>query len=153
MVSIFFGFVQNFHHITLRKRHRAWGNSLAIAGLNRGILRAADRQACFVKTTNRKRKGNKWVYSGNKHLKKTQSYPVSFGLKVLKLLPKLKSSPVGEPVAPAVCNGPALFAQKPWGDLWSEAKVLESCIYMRGSMHLATSARWKDVFPLGMPLV
>ena len=52
-----------------------------------------------------------------------------------------------------LCDGPALFAQKPWGDLWSEAKVLESCMCIRGSLHLATSARWKDGFPLGLPLV
>ena len=105
-----------------------------------------------MKTTNRKRKGNKWVYSGNKNLKKTQSYPVPFGLKVLRILPRLISSPVGGPVAPAVCDGPQVFAEKQWGDLWSEANVLESCIYMRGSLHLAASSRWKDVFPLGLPL-
>ena len=146
------GFVQNFNHTTLRKRHKAWGNSDAISLLNRGVLRAADRQGCFVKTTNRKRKGNKWVYSGNKNLKKTQSYPVPFGLKVLRILPRLISSPVGGPVPPAVCDGPKVFAEKQWDDLWCEANVLESCIYMRGSLHLAASARWKDVFPLGLPL-
>ena len=43
--------------------------------LDRGKLTKAKREACIVKTTiKKKKKGNKTVFTGNRFLKKTQSF-------------------------------------------------------------------------------
>ena len=85
----------------LRKRHRAWANTMHINLLDRAKLSKAQRESCIVKTM--KKNGNKTVYNGNCHLKQTQldTLPffslmifvesaacchVSWKLKVLKVL-------------------------------------------------------------------
>lgn len=132
-----------------RKRHKAWSNTVVVKWLNRGILTKAQRESCVVTTVNKKKVGNKVSYSGNKHLKKTQSYPIAFGLKILRLLPHFFPADVVE--IDGAGEAPLVFHMQPWGDCWCEAKVLEACVYMRGSIHLATSARWKSVFPTHHP--
>ena len=43
---------------------------------------------------------------------------------------------------------PVMFQQMDFEpDIWSEAKLLECCMYMRGSKHLAVPERWKSAFP------
>lgn len=56
----------------IRKRHRAWANTKYIWLLDKGCLKKTQRDSCIVKTTNKKKNGQKKSYSGNKHLKATQ---------------------------------------------------------------------------------
>ena len=105
-----------------------------------------------MKTVKKKNKGTKTSYSGTRHLKNTQSYPVAFGLHIQRCLPFLCSSGTGQPASESHQSGPDLFLSHEWGDLWPEAKVLDACIYMRGSIHLKVSARWKAVFPTHIPI-
>lgn len=123
---------------------------MAVKWLNRGTLTKVQRESCVVTTVDKKRVGNKVSYSGNKNLKRTQSYPVAFGLRILRLLPHFFPADVVE--MDCTSDAPSVFHVQPWGDCWPEAKVFEACVYMRGSLHLATSARWKSVFPTHHPL-
>lgn len=54
------------------KRHKAWANCSLVGMLDRGVLRKKDRDACFVKTTDKRKRGDKVTFSGNRNLKKTQ---------------------------------------------------------------------------------
>lgn len=134
-----------------RKRHKAWSNSPEVRFLNRGKLTKEQRESCVVTTTTKKKVGNKTTYAGNKFLKGTQSYPIAFGLRMLRLLPRLCLTAAGQPVV-AAADAPSVFFETPWGDCWPEANVLQACIYMRGSFHLRASSRWKVVFPESYPL-
>lgn len=137
------------------KRHKAWSNSPAVALLNRGVLTKKQREACKVQTTNKKWKDGKWAFSGNRHSKRTQSYPIPFGLRILRLLPKLLQQVWSYKLsdAAASADAPKLFSSTLWGDQWQEASLLEVAIYLRGSIHLRASPRWKETFPTTFPLV
>ena len=81
-----------------------------------------------------------------------RSYPIAFGLKVQKILPKLVSSNNGcfkvPPAPPGGWNVPLLFQRMNFGrDNWSEARLLEACRYVRGCKNLEVPHRWKRVFP------
>ena len=79
-----------------------------------------------------------------------RSYPVAFGLKVQRMLPKLLAKCSGPPALPFERHvlAPAMFQQMDFGpDTWSEAKLMECCVYMRGSKHLVVPERWKSAFP------
>ena len=142
-----------------RKRHRAWSNSEAIGLLDRGFLQKKAREKCVVKTaTKKKTKSGKVSYSGTKWLKGTilivlicRSYPIAFGLRVQRILPKLlqkKSTAPRLATEPAEgWNAPAMFQRLNFEDSWAEAELMESCIYLRGSVHLKVPARWKRAFP------
>ena len=77
-----------------------------------------------------------------------RSYPISFGLRMQRLFWQTKGSSTWTPSPDrAAPDAPKVFFEKPWADLWGEASVLEACIYLRGSIHLATTVRWKEAFP------
>jgi hypothetical protein len=171
----------------MRKRHRAWANTKQIGALDRGCLRAAARKKCVLKTTIKKKKGDKVTYSGTKHLKSTQlepqcshslqrhgfcvcacvldcchvlacslltpvcaekdrSYPIAFGLRVQRLLPRLCKGGSGRPILGPDLDAPRLFAQMAEED-WAEADVMASVKYIRGSKTLNVPERWKSIFP------
>lgn len=104
--------------------------------------------------TNKKWKNGKWAFSGNRHLKKTQSYPIPFGLRILRLLPRLRQQVWSYKLNDAAADdAPKRFSSTLWGDQWQEASLLEVAIYLRGSIHLRASPRWKETFPVSFPLV
>ena len=143
-----------FHEKLARKRHRAWANTTEIHVLDRGILSKKARESCVLKTTTKTKKGKKTQFQGNRWLKSTQSYPISFGLRIQRFLPQLQKNGQGQPVLPPKPPGgwdvPARFAALEWEpDAWAEASLLEACKYMRGSTHLRVPDRWKRVFPEG----
>ena len=80
-----------------------------------------------------------------------RSYPIAFGLRVQRILPKLlqkKSTAPRLATEPAEgWNAPAMFQRLNFEDSWAEAELVESCIYLRGSVHLKVPARWKRAFP------
>ena len=141
-----------FYEHLARKRHRAWANSQEIHILDRGVLSKKTRAGCVLKTTTKTKKGNKTQFQGNRWLKGTQSYPISFGLRILRFLPQLQKHGQGQPVLPAKPPGgwdaPAQFEAKEWNPQeWSEAYLVEACKYVRGSTNLRVPDRWKRVFP------
>ena len=148
--KLFLFFCVFYEHLA-RKRHRAWANSQEIHILDRGVLSKKARAGCVLKTTTKTRKGNKTQFQGNRWLKGTQSYPISFGLRILRFLPQLQKHGQGQPVLPQDACGwdaPAQFEALEWNpEEWSEAYILEACIYMRGSTNLRVPDRWKRVFP------
>ena len=75
-----------------------------------------------------------------------RSYPLPFGLRVMRLVSQTKNFQVGSPPE-LTGDAPATFQALEWGDPWPEARLLEACVYLRGSVHLVTSTRWKYVFP------
>ena len=105
----------------------------------------------MVQTCTRKWINGKWSYAGNKHLKKTQSYPIAFGLAVLRRLPDFVRGPAGCPEISELEDATKAFAAMPWGDLWREADIISACAYIRGGKHLNTSFRWKQVYPTEYP--
>ena len=84
-----------------------------------------------------------------------RSYPISFGLKVQRILPQLVAGAHGKPVLP--CEVPAGWMQLMFKatsfveNNWPEAKLMESCLYIRGSNHLNVPDSWKGVFPTHVP--
>ena len=149
--KLFLFFCVFYEHLA-RKRHRAWANSQEIHILDRGVLSKKARAGCVLKTTTKTKKGNKTQFQGNRWLKGTQSYPISFGLRILRFLPQLQKHGQGQPVLPAKPPGgwdaPAQFEAKEWNPQeWSEAYLVEACKYMRGSTNLRVPDRWKRVFP------
>ena len=136
-----------FQSFSTRKRHIAWCNSRRIGFLDRGRLLKEQRASCIVKSAIKKTKSDgKVSYTGSKFLKGTQSYPIAFGLRILRYLPQLWSS-ASSPPSPPWQDAASLFAATPFLDTWKEAKLLDACIYLRGSQHLRPTQRWKNVFP------
>lgn len=133
----------------VRKRHIAWSNCRKINFLDRGKLLKQQRDSCIVKSTVKKKKADgSYSYSGNKHLKSTQTYPISFGLRILRELPQLWSCPSAPP-SPRFQDAALLFQAAEMTD-WSEAQLLSACIYLRGNKHLKPTKRWKNAFPEAM---
>ena len=76
-----------------------------------------------------------------------RSYPIPFGLRIQRLVAQSAGVCAGCP-EDLPLDAPCLFQATNWGDLWSEAKLLDVAVYLRGCMHLSTSARWKTTFPI-----
>lgn len=79
-----------------------------------------------------------------------RSYPVAFGLRILRFLPELRSGSTGCPPLPATPepDAPTLFMETSMGpDNWSEAKLFDAVRYVRGSIHLRCTDRWYAVLP------
>ena len=79
-----------------------------------------------------------------------RSYPVAFGLRILRYLPQLRASSMGWP--PVLGNsepdGLSLFKQMPIdSDSWSEVLLGDAVAYIRGSIHLKLPQHWKSAFP------
>lgn len=76
---------------------------------------------------------------------------MAFGLRVQRLVAEAAGVSAGCP-DDRPGNAPDMFKTCRWGDLWEESRVMDVCLYLRGSFHLDTSSRWKAVFPSGFPL-
>ena len=79
-----------------------------------------------------------------------------FGLKVQRILPKLIRGAVGKPELPKMpeegWNVPLMFETLTFeNDGWLEARIMESCQYIRGSVHLCLPEKWKQVLPTHVP--
>ena len=44
-----------------------------------------------------------------------------------------------------------MYAEYPWGDLWSDAELLEVFKYVRGAKSFKMPPEWKAVFPTSLP--
>ena len=77
---------------------------------------------------------------------KDRSYPIAFGLRVQRLLPRLCKGGSGRPILGPDLDAPRLFAQMAEED-WAEADVMASVKYIRGSKTLNVPERWKSIFP------
>ena len=78
-----------------------------------------------------------------------RSYPLPFGLRVMRLVRQTANFQVWSPPE-LTGDAPATFQALEWGDRWPEAFLLDACVYLRGSIHLVASARWKNVFPTNL---
>jgi hypothetical protein len=78
-----------------------------------------------------------------------RSYPVPFGLRVLRCFQDFCQDVARPPVAEPE-DAPQLFQAAEVGDTWPEADLLSVCVYLRGSKHLRVSERWKAAFPTSM---
>ena len=115
--------------------------------MDRGRLLKEQRESCIVKSTIKKKKADGTIsYTGNRFLKGTQSYPIAFGLRILRVLPQLWSSATSPP-SPPWQDAASLFAASPVLDVWKEAKLLDACVYLRGNRYLRPTQRWKNAFP------
>lgn len=81
-----------------------------------------------------------------------RTYPIAFGLRVQRLLKtfvKHRSEPTKLPNEPPEgWNVPLMFQRMSFKSTnWSEARLRECCIYLRGSKGLNVPQRWKNVFP------
>ena len=75
-----------------------------------------------------------------------RSYPIAFGLKIQRCWPVFTRSAAAVRTLPAG-DALAAFAATAWGDSWPEAELIDACLYLRGSIHLRVSRRWRVVFP------
>lgn len=72
-----------------------------------------------------------------------------------RILPQLVAGAHGKPALP--CETPPGWMQLMFQAMildvneWPEAKLLESCRYIRGSKHLNVPDSWKSVFPTNIP--
>ena len=78
-----------------------------------------------------------------------RSYPVPFGLCVLRCFPDFCRDAARPHVAEPE-DAPQLFHSTEVGDTWPEADLISACVYLRGSKHLRVSERWKAAFPTSM---
>ena len=80
---------------------------------------------------------------------KTRSYPIAFGLRILRHLPKLCAGATGLPPLKRSTEQVAvdLFKALPMEDNWSVAKLIDAIRYLRGSIHLRLPNHWRQVFP------
>ena len=79
-----------------------------------------------------------------------RSYPIAFGLRVQRILPNLTRSNSGRPCLTGLAqwDAPLAFQRLSFQEnSWLEAKLMESALYLRGSLHLRVPYRWKRVFP------
>jgi hypothetical protein len=91
----------------------------------------------------------KWGQHGitqNVFVPKLRSYPIAFGLRVIRFLPKLRHGASGRPPL-AEEDAVEMFRAMPDDDRWSEANIIEAVQYVRGSTHLRLTDRWRHVFP------
>lgn len=83
--------------------------------------------------------------------KNIRSYPIAFGLRIMRYLPKLRAGATGWPPLDEQGGGQdaiSMFRAMPMGpDNWSEASLLDVVKYLRGSIHLRLPQDWKDAFP------
>ena len=163
----------------MRKRHKAWSNCYYVGKVDKGAkgkLHRKDQQevqewwllwkqvsqkysvmnlAFIPFSLTERMKINDTMNHGIIDFHVVQiprSYPIPFGLRVLRLMRQTVGQHAGCP--DDTCeDATALFHKTAWNDLWPEAKVLDACVYMRGCIHLEASDRWKAVFPSGLPLV
>lgn len=81
----------------------------------------------------------------------SRSYPIAFGLRVQRLLPRVTRGNGGPPCLPSEPMGgwdaPAAFADLLFSNGWLEARLFEAAQYVRGSKHLNLPLRWRQVFP------
>lgn len=145
-----------------------------ICKLDRGVLSKSLRASCPIKTCKKTRRPDGTTgYAGTKNLKATQplnqkylfwrhfraqmlrnkccrSYPIPFGLYILKVTPQLVKTGTGKPSATGDGRfGLEVFKRIDMQD-WPEADCSASCRYVRGSKGLMVPDRWKRAFPLSM---
>lgn len=100
------------------------------------------------------------LFAGDGNVSKSMKYglvstaqlDIAFGWKVQRILPKLLASNNGcfkvPPAPPGGWNVPLMFQRMNFGrDNWSDAKLMEACIYVRGCKSLEVPHRWKRAFP------
>lgn len=44
-----------------------------------------------------------------------------------------------------------MYAEYPWGDLWSDAELLNVFKYIRGAKTFKMPPEWKAIFPTSLP--
>ena len=81
-----------------------------------------------------------------------REYPGRFGLKMVDLYESLVHEKEGCPILPDVVP-PATesFSEMEWGEdaeaLWSEAKIVEVCRYLRGGKSLMLPDEFRNLMP------
>ena len=85
-----------------------------------------------------------------------RSYPVAFGLKVQRILPKLIAGTATRPQLPSMpdkgWDAPLMFQTMQFNQHgWGEAKLLQCCYYLRGSTRLNIPQKWQRAFPTHFP--
>ena len=80
---------------------------------------------------------------------KMRSYPIAFGLRILRFLPKICAGATGLPPLATSTEQVAvdMFKALPTEDNWSGANLEDVIRYLRGSIHLRLPEYWKQVFP------
>ena len=72
-------------------------------------------------------------------------YPFRFGLRVLRLLPRLQSSGCKSlPPMPDGFDPLACYRSQTFHDLWQDSNVIEVLTYLRGNCHLHIPPDWRD---------
>ena len=145
------------------KRHVGYSNSKKISFLNMGTLRWDYTSDTYKKnrTTKQVVKGGKKTFTGVKktlkasqrladysiiyHHSQLREYPYRFGLRVLRILPRLKADACKMPEPPCLDWSPVKCYKKwQFEDLWSDASLEEVFVYLRGNSNLEIPAEWKN---------
>ncbi|CAK9102751.1 unnamed protein product [Durusdinium trenchii] len=141
------------------KPHWAVSNSRRISELHRGKFDHAGWKAKpkserdSVKTTIKYQdKQGKDRFKGSSRLRKSEEYPVMFGLKLVELYEWLVGSCRGQPsLPPTIPTALETFQSMGIGDdeesLWSEASIVEVCKYLRGGTSLLIPPDFRPFLP------
>ncbi|CAK9067635.1 unnamed protein product [Durusdinium trenchii] len=133
------------------KRHITWCNSKHVNLLNLGRLSGWNYKSEEYekhRTATTKVVGDKKTFQGKKKaLKNSQHYPYRFGLRVLRILPKLQADgPRVFPAPPADFDPLQCFMSHEFTDMWEDADIPQALWYIRGNRSLNVPAEWKPHF-------
>ncbi|CAK9018409.1 unnamed protein product [Durusdinium trenchii] len=149
-----FGWWMGMYGAPTPKRHKGFSNSKWAAAFNLGKLKAkafrAQQDPDQKSTVRYEDKNGNMRWKGSSKLKSTQVYPVRFGHRAVRLMPRLKTRGEGMPKhPPGPKEGPLIFEQMGWDSEvdWSDARMTPVLVYLRGNASLKLPQRWREVFP------
>ncbi|CAL1140558.1 unnamed protein product [Cladocopium goreaui] len=142
------------------KRHIAYSNTKTIQLLDLGVLLKEVREKLSKhgcqSTRSYQNKGKK-VFAGTQFLKQTQTYPPRFAKRVTKYYKRFCTQGNGH-FPPEADDGVltsfqilALLQEQTENDLWLDAQLMESFMYLRGSKSLELG-ELRQVLPSSIPL-
>ena len=136
----------------LRKRHKAFSNSEAIAGFNR-VCAQKEGPPGLHQDHQESIQERPLVILGHQVSERHSILSIALWSSCCRFwCHNFLQKPTGSEKDDVPIDALNLFSVSEWKDLWPEAKVLEACIYLRGGIHLNASRRWKSVFPTEIPM-
>ena len=76
-----------------------------------------------------------------------RNYPVKFGLKLLRVAPRLRDALGRKPVVPPEIDAKAVFQSCVFDDLWEDAKLPQCLEYLKGNSQLQIPQAWRPFLP------
>ena len=76
-----------------------------------------------------------------------RNYPVKFGLKLLRVTPRLRGGLAKQRATPPEIDAKAVFQSCAFDDLWEDAKLPQCLEYLKGNINLQIPEAWRPFLP------